>query len=238
MTAYHYAYVSEGGTITKDAERLSFPKGQMFSGVEMQNRHPYWNAAAWSYIYSKEFLKRVNYSFAEEVLYEDTDFVMAHLYQAERMVYSQELGYIMYYREGSTTHSMTHKNLADYLLLGMRMYSLYERVNSEQLIVNREKNKFAEGILEGACFNVERSCRRLLKLNSVKEVRAYYDRVDTYVNRQAIVVNKHIRSYYWNKWTSLCMKHENLTILMLAIMVPVYRWLSVIRSEVIGRVGK
>lgn len=221
MTAYHYAFVNEEGMITKEAELLSFSAGQVFSGIEMQNAHPYWCSGPVAYIYNRAFLDRVNYPFVEGVLYEDSDFVANHLYRAQRMAYSSELGYMAYYREDSTTHSTTYKNVTDYLLLGTRMMALYERIMSERLS-NEGVYKFAEGILEGACFNVERSCRRLVKLNSITDLQAYYERVDTYTDRRAIGANKRYRSYYWNIWTGLCLKHKNVAIVISSIVIPVY----------------
>ena len=228
MTAYHYAFVNEQGEITKEADRLSFEEGQLFSGIEMQNKHPYWCAGPVAYIYNRAFLERVNYPFVEGVLYEDSDFVANHLYYAKRMAYSSKIGYMAYYREGSTTHSTTYKNVADYLLLGTRMMALYERIMYDvscmmSAVPKEEVEKFAEEILEGACFNIERSCRHILKLNSAAEVRAYYERVDKYANRQVIVTSKRYRTYYWNAWTGLCLKHKILVVALLTCVIPLYR---------------
>ena len=99
MVAFHTANVNENGQMTKENERLSFPKGKVFSGVEMQNKHSYWFSGPVAYIYSKVFLDKTNYPFREGVLYEDSDFVMIHLYYAQRMAYSPALGYLAYYRE-------------------------------------------------------------------------------------------------------------------------------------------
>ena len=128
MTAFHTANANEKGTITKENEHLSFAQGQVFSGVELQNKHPYWFSGPVAYIYSKTFLDRTNYPFREGVLFEDSDFVMVHLYYAQRMTYSPQLGYVAYYREGSTTRSVSYKNQSDYLLLGTRMLALYTTI--------------------------------------------------------------------------------------------------------------
>jgi len=89
-----------------------------------------------------------------------------------------------------------------------------------------EVERFAEEILEGACFNVERSCRRLVKLSSIKDVRAYYERVDSYVDRYTISSNKKYHAYYWNLWTALCLKHKKIAIGILAILIPVYKGIN------------
>lgn len=224
MVALHYGNANESGEITSEAQKLLFAEGISFTGIEMQNKHPYWCSAPWGYIYSKDFLQGVNYPFVEKVLYEDSDFVAVHLYHAKRMIYSQELGYKAYYREGSTTHHTSYKNVADYLLLGVRMNRFYKSiVNSEELIVNSEKQKFAEGILEGACWNVQKSCKRMIKLGSIEEVRAYYERIDAIVNRDDLCADKQLQRYYWNAWTSICIKHKRITMLLLAVLIPMYR---------------
>ena len=225
MTAYHYAFVNEAGKITKEADKLSFNEGQVFTGIEMQNAHPYWCSGPVAYIYNRKFLEEVNYPFCEGVLYEDSDFVATHLYYAKRMTYSPKLGYMAYIREGSTTHSITPRNLADYLFLGTRMMALCNKIMHDVScmkcdISKEEAKKFADGILEGACFNLERACRRLLKLENVKEVQAYYDRVDAFTNRRIIVENKRYRSYYWSIWTELCLKYKRLSIGVLACLIP------------------
>jgi glycosyltransferase involved in cell wall biosynthesis len=223
MTAYHYAFVNEQGIITKEADRLRFEEGLLFSGIEMQNKYPYWCSGPVAYIYNRAFVEYVNYPFMEGVLFEDSDFVAVHLYHAKRMMYSKELGYIAYEREGSTTRHTSYKNVADYLLLGERMARLYETiVDDVQCKVNGVK-EFADGILEGACFNVAISCKRLIKLGGINEVKAYYKRIDERVSRSEICVNRNLRKYYWNSWTSLCMKHRRLTIALLAGLMPLYR---------------
>lgn len=216
MTAYHYAFVNEQGVTSPKADRLSFAEGTLFSGIEMQNKHPYWCSAPWGFIYKREFLARVNYPFAEGVLFEDSDFVAVHLYHAERMTYSSELGYKAYEREGSTTRHTSYKNVADYLLLGLRMLDLYN-------VAKESDKQFAEGILEGACFNVAISCKRLIKLSSLQDVYAYYDRIDERVSRKEISGNRTLRKYYWNGWTSMCMDYKKLTIGLLAVLMPMYR---------------
>lgn len=225
MVAFHYAFANESGKVTKEAERLNYAKGQIFSGIEMQNIYPYWGTAPWGYVYSRAFLKKVNYPFAEGVLYEDSDFVATHLYHAKRMAYSNEMGYVAYYREGSTTHSMTHKNVADCLFLGKRMLVLYERIVSESVNDSMDEGvkQFAEGILEGACWNVERSCRRLLNLGSIKELCAYYNRVDAQVSRKDMVRDTRLHSYYWNSWTTFCLGHKHVAIVLTSFLMPFLR---------------
>ena len=224
MLAFHHALANEQGEIKSEAKRLLIEGNLLFSGIEMQNKHPYWCSAPWGYIYNKEFLLRVNYPFAEGVLFEDSDFVAVHLYNAERMSYSPDLGYKAYEREGSTTRHTSYKNTADYLLLGVRMMRFYEQIKSEGLKdLKNEREKFAEGILEGACWNVQKSCKRMIKLGSIASVRAYYWRIDERVKLNDIYSDVRYTKYYWNLWTSLCIGHRKIAIIILSILIPMYK---------------
>ena len=203
MTAFHYANSNEQGQLTREAKKMSFKERQIFSGIEMQNKHAYWCSGPVAYVYSKDFLNASNYPFREGVVYEDSDFVAAHLYYARRMNYSPALGYIAYYREGSTTHSNNYKNTADYLLLGSRMLALYTIIQKD--IDEGKRNddgiqEFAEGVLEGAIHNVTMSLKRLFKLDDTRERVAFYERVDAHVSRRALYKDKRMYKYpnYWN----------------------------------------
>ena len=248
MTAFHTANANEDGQIIKEQKQLSYENGEIFSGVELQNQYSYWCSGPVAYIYSKEFLVRTNYPFHEGVLYEDADFVMAHLYAAKRMAYSQSLGYLAYYREGSTTHSISHKNIADFILLGVRMLRLYERIKDERIkderikderltnelvseLASEGKQKFAEDVLEGACWNMRVSTKRMIKLSSIKEVRLCYDRLDTCLNRQELCADKRLRKYYWNTWTTICLKYKNIATILLAMLIPMHK----IASKIVKR---
>lgn len=225
MVAFHFAHANEQEVITSESPKLTFVKQEIFTGVEMQNEHSYWCSAPWGYIYQTAFLQKVNYPFAEGALYEDSDFVAVHLYYAQRIAYSPELGYIAYYREGSTTHSTSYKNTADYFLLGVRMLRFFEHIVKEEEVRGKseEVETFAEGILEGACWNVSKSCRRLIKLSSINEVHLFYERVDAVTDRKRICVDKRLRKYFWSIWTSICIGHKQFTITLLTFMIPIYR---------------
>lgn len=226
MTACHHAFTNDQGNITKENEKLSITEKQIFSGIEMQNQYSYWCSAPWGYIYNRDFMKRVNYPFCEGVLYEDSDFVMTHLYYAQRMAYSPKEGYLVYYREGSTTHSISYRNFADYLLLGSRMLALYYAIQSDINQELRKDNgirKFAESVLDGACWNVSKACVRLIKLKSINEVRAFYDRVDEHANRMELYADKNIRKYYWSFWSAICLQHKRVMITLLLFLIPIYK---------------
>lgn len=228
MAAFHFAHANEHEVVTSEAEKLIFAKQEIFTGVEMQNKHSYWCSAPWGYIYKNGFLRQVNYPFAEGALYEDSDFVVVHLYYAQRMAYSSELGYVAYYREGSTTHSTSYKNTADYFLLGSRMLAFYTIIQQDIDSHKRTDDgiqQFAYGILEGAIHNVTMSLKRLFKLNNPAEIVRYYTRIDSHVNRRAIYTDPRMYKYTygWNRMAHLGIRHKYLSILVNSCVLITYQ---------------
>lgn len=232
MLAFHFANADENGQITSEKEHLSFIPEQIFSGIEMQAAHPYWCSAPWAYIYSKSFLAKSSYPFCEGILYEDSDFVAAHLYYARRMAYSPDTGYVVYHRDGSTTHSNSYKNYADYLLLGTRMLALYTTIQrdiDQRKPTDDDIQSFADGVLEGACWNVTKSLSRLFKLNGGKEISAFYKRVDSSVNRLILYSNPLMHRFpsYWSNWSVFCIKHKHLSIALNTVLSLAYKMKSI-----------
>lgn len=197
MVAMHYYNMDERGNITEH-ERITI--NGIYSGVELQTNHAYWCAGPVAYLYRKSFLEKVNHPFVEDVLFEDSDYVTVHLYHAERMMYSAQSAYCVHYNATSTTHSTTYKHVADYLLLGTRMLTFYNTLKSSAY-------DYAQSILEGGSYNIWTSCKRLLKLSSIKDIKAFYERVDSFTDRAALVGYSE-PSYYWTIWTKLCLKHK------------------------------
>lgn len=228
MTVFHFVNANEHGIITKEADKLSFKEKQVFSGIDMQNKHSYWCSAPWGYIYKTAFLQKVNYPFAEGALYEDSDFVAVHLYYSQRMVYSPELGYIAYYREGSTTHSTSYKNTADYFLLGSRMLAFYSTIQRDIDSHRRADagiQQFADGVLEGAIHNVTMSLKRLYKLNTPAEIVRYYRRIDYHVNRRAIYADLRMHKYpnYWSRMAQLGIRNKFFSIFINSCLLIAYQ---------------
>lgn len=206
IVAMHYVNIDECGNITeKEAVKLD----GIFTGVELQTKHPYWCTGPVPYVYSVELLKRVNYPFTEDVLFEDSDYVNVHLYHAQRMMYNKECSYCIYYNSQSTTHTTSYKHVADYLLLGTRMLRLYHSLEDKTSV-------YALGILEGGSHNIWKSCKRLIKLSSIAEVKKFYERVDQYTNRSALLSYKE-PAYCWTKWTKLCLGHKKIAMALIAI---------------------
>ena len=197
MVAMRTEEVTNEG-MTASESSLSYSSEAVFSGVELQTEHPFWVTAPWAYVYRRSFLKEVNYPFAEEVLYEDSDFVNVHLYHAQRMAYCDVCGYRAHQNADSTTHTISFKHLADYALLGTRMLAFYESLPDKT-------TKYAESILEGGSYNIMKSFRMLRRLRSFKEIKAFYDRFDAQYDRERLLGYRD-PAYCWTWWTRFCIR--------------------------------
>ena len=208
MVAMRTKKISAGEIIEEPI--LSYRSGEVFTGFELQTEHPFWVTSPWAYIFRKSFLDNVNYPFAEDVLYEDSDFVNVHLYNAQRMAYCDECGYHYIVNTSSTTNTISYKSVCDYALLGTRMLSFYESLTDKT-------TKYANSILEGGSYNVMKACRKLFKLKSKGDVKAFYDRFDSNYDRKLLLKYKNPK-YCWTWWTRLCIKHKCLTMLLVVII--------------------
>lgn len=210
MVAMRYVKVDDNDNIGEKGELL-YDSHRLFSGIEMQTQHPFWGTAPWPYIFRKSFVDEVGYPFAEDVLFEDSDFVNVHLYHAKRMAYCDECGYRVYYNPNSTTHTMSYKHLSDYALLGVRMLKFYESIEDKS-------TQYAYSILEGGSFNIKEAFKKLFKLQSVAEVRSFYDRFDARYDRMRLL---HYRkpAYCWTRWTRFVLKHPKFAIMVIGVGV-------------------
>ena len=211
MVAMHFVNVDENSSIT---ENEPIKLDGVFTGVELQTQQPYWCTGPVPYVYNAQFLKRVNYPFTEDVLFEDSDYVNVHLYHASRMMYSSASSYKIHYNSQSTTHTTSYKHVADYLLLGTRMLRLYHSLEDKT-------SKYALGILEGGSYNIWKSCKRLIKLSSVVDVKRFYERVDQYTDRSALLSYTE-PAYCWTRWTKLCLGHKRIAIIIIALGQMLY----------------
>ena len=210
MVASKAVTLSTNGEVLYDFH-LPFNEETIFTGEDLQTNHPFWCTAPWGYVFKRSFLESVNYPFFEDVLYEDSDFVYIHLYRASRMGYSNALGYIQHENLVSTTHTISYKSVCDYALLGVRLLSFYEKIDDKD-------STFAYTILEGGSWNIMRSCKRLFKLESYKEILLFYDRFDSITNRDALL-RYDKPSYCWTSWTRFCLRHKNLTTFAVGAML-------------------
>lgn len=215
MVAMHYVNVDEHGNISeKEAIKLD----GVFTGVEMQTQQAYWCSGPVPYVYDAAFLKNVKYPFTEDVLFEDADYVNVHLYHAKRMMYNLVCSYRVHYNSQSTTHTSSFKHVADYLLLGTRMLKLYHSLDDNS-------SKYALSILEGGSYNIWISCKRLIKLPSIHDVKMFYDRIDNHTDRFAFLPYSE-PAYCWTRWTKLCLGHKRITICLVYIGQVVYKILK------------
>ena len=212
MVAMHYVNVNEKGNIT---EKEAITLNGIFTGKEMQTKHSYWGTAPWPYLYNASFLRKVNYPFAEDVLFEDSDFVNVHLYYAQKMMYCSACSYRIHYNSTSTTHTLSYKHMADYLLLGTRILRFYDSLEEQN-------STYALGIKEGGCYNVWQGCRRLFKLQSPRDVLAFFERVDFYTDRKALLQDTQ-SPYFWNWWTKLCLRWKFMVIPLASISIFAYK---------------
>lgn len=219
MVAMHYVNVNEHGNIS---EKEPITIDDVFTGVELQTKHPYWGTAPWPYIYSVEFLRKVNYPFAESVLFEDSDYVNVHLYHAQRLMYNPVCCYRMHYNGQSTTHTISYKHAADYFLLGTRMLRFYHSLP--------DCTSFYFGtIQEGGSWNIWKSCLMLFKLASYVEVKLFYERIDNYCKRKDYFQYKTPR-YCWTLWTKLCIRNKYMAIGIATIGQICYKLLKKIKK--------
>lgn len=206
MVAMHYVTIDEQGNIL---EKESIDLCGVFTGIEMQTKHPFWCTGPVPYVYRKSFLHKVNYPFAEDLLFEDSDFVTLHLYYAKRMMYSTQGAYSVHYNATSTTHTITYRHVADYVLLGARMLKFYH-------LLKDQTSTYALGILEGGSYNIWMSCKRLVKLSSIVDVHNFYNRIDSFIDRTTLV-GYTTPKYCWTWWTKLCLKHRFRALFLIAI---------------------
>ena len=206
MVAMHYVNVDQHGNIT---EKEPITLEGVFTGVELQTKHPYWCSGPVPYVYKTSFLQQVNYPFIEDVVFEDSDYVNVHLYHAKRMMYSAQCAYRVHSNATSTTHTNSYKHVADYFLLGTRMLKFYHSLENQT-------STYALSILEGGSYNIWMSCKRLMKLSSIADVRAFYERIDTLVIRSGYA-GYNYPNWAWNWWTKLCINHKKVAIILASI---------------------
>ena len=212
MVAMHYVNINEKGDRT---DKQAITLNGIFTGKEMQTKHSYWCTGPVPYLYNASFLRKVNYPFAEDVLFEDSDFVNVHLYHAQKMMYCSTCSYRIHYNSTSTTHTLSYKHMADYLLLGTRMLRFYNSLEEQN-------STYALGIKEGGCYNVWQGCRRLFKLQSPRDVLAFFERVDFYTDRKALLQDTQ-SPYFWNWWTKLCLRWKFMVIPLASISIFAYK---------------
>lgn len=210
MVAFHSQKVDENG-MTTEYKILPYLEKEIFTGIQLQTEHPYWFTGPVAYVYLKAFLDKVGYAFAEEVLFEDSDYVNNHLYYAQRIGYVSKCGYRIHYNRSSTTHTMSYKHIADYFLLGTRMLKLYDKINDKT-------TTYATSIQEGGSYNIWMAFRRLWKLDSTEAIKMFYKRIDERADRAAYLDYKEPK-YCWTLWTKLGLRHMAVMTYIVGLMI-------------------
>lgn len=210
MVAMRVATLGENGLIVK--ETVPLEENVFFTGKELQTRHPFWFTGPVAYVYRKAFIEKVAYPFAEDVLFEDSDFVNVHLFYADRMSFCNDCGYLIHYNEGSTTRTVSPKHVCDYAILGSRMLSFYQNR------IDEKGTAYADSILEGGSYNIMRSCKNLFKLKSFSDVISFYQRLDQFCDRKQLLGYRK-PAYCWTNWTRFCIKHKNWTVIIVGLVL-------------------
>lgn len=210
IVAMAYQREQSDGTF-KICKEVATGEDNIFSGRSFIENYPYWCSAPWGYLFNRSFLEKVQYPFAEDVIYEDSDFVIAHLIFAKRMSFSSLCGYFFLYNTGSTTKSWSYKNSSDYYLLGTRMLSIFEQMDD-----SCKEEEFARIILEGGSFNIWNTFKHLYKKASWGDLCAFYERIDKHSVR-----NKYTSytapTYCWTFWTKLCLRNKHLAVFIISL---------------------
>lgn len=198
MVAMQSERVDEAGRVVGQLS-LPYSRDEIFSGIQLQDEHPFWNlGGCTNYLYSKSLLGKVSYPFVEGAFYEDVDFVCNHLLFAGKMSYIDKSGYRQFMNPTSITHTFSYKHVFGYAFLGVRLLSLYEKLDDKS-------RPFSLSVLEGGAFNIMKAFKYLLKLHSLSEVRAFYNLFDSRCNRKELW-NYTEPAYCWTWWTRLGVK--------------------------------
>ena len=216
MVAMRVEKVKEDGTVA-DSLSLPYSQNEVFSGIRLQEEHPFWCSAVWGYVYSRVFLGKVSLPFVEGVYYEDSDFICNHLYQVERMAYCDEGAYQFYFKNTSSiTHTISPRHVFSYAYLGARMLAFYESMEEKSSL-------FAKSILEGGSFNLMKSFRRLLRLRATSEVRQFYNLLDSQVDRLSLCKYR-TPVCFWTFWTRFCLRHRLIATYMIGgfLSIPIF----------------
>ncbi len=156
IVVLHYTYINHLGEIN-ETEPICLP---ICSGIEFTSKAKGWSWAPWSYLFCRAFLHKVNYPFAEDVLFEDADFVGIHMYYASRIGCCSTCSYKMHSTSGSTTRTLTFLHATDRILLGIRNRN-FSYICS---IKNPINYAYYQKMLHGASTNINIGCHLLPKM--------------------------------------------------------------------------
>ena len=199
----------------REGERISFlslpySPEDVFSGIRLQEEHPFWSVSAWSYLYSKNLIETVHYPFVEGAYYEDVDFVYNHLFPAERIGYCDDCCYRFIVCPTSITQSFSSKHVFSSAFLGARLLSFFDRLAPKE-------SSFAKSMIEFGCVKLNKVFRQLFRLGSISEVKAFYNLFDSRIERSSLLKKKE-QAYYWPFQARLWLRNRLATTLFAGIV--------------------
>lgn len=189
---------------------LPYSSEDVFSGIKLQEDHPFWSVSAWSYLYSRNLIETVHYPFVEGAYYEDVDFVYNHLFSAERVGYCDECCYHFIVCPASITQSFSSKHVFSSAFLGARLLSFFDRLAPKE-------SSFAKSMIEFGCVKLNKVFRQLFRLGSISEVKAFYNLFDSRIERSSLLKKKE-PAYYWPFQTRFWLRHRLATTLFAGIV--------------------
>lgn len=227
MVAMRSVTMSMDGKV-KFERILPYSETTEFCGIELQTRFRTWATVVWAYIFKKTFLDEVKYPFAEDVLYEDADFVYVHLFHAKRMSYCDECAYIMNFNIKSVTHTISYVHLSDYALLGTRMLKFY-------LGLEDKSTQYSESIFQSVPYHIRYAFGKLYRLGNMKEIQSFYDRFDAHYDRSLLLEMHLPPTFHWPFWIRFCLRHSKCCVLFFGILSPVMVLFRKLKSLLVNK---
>ncbi len=154
------------------------------------------------YMWSRDFLKKENHPFVEDLKMEDTDWIEYHLYKAKTIGRSRFLTYTYLYNENSQVHLMSATTTSDMIL------QCYRRLEGCKVYKDSLTNYV--NVISCSCHSrVANALRyRYLSNFSYKDYVVMYERIGD-LARNKLSVN----SYHF--WANMFLRHKYITLILL-----------------------
>ena len=218
VVAMHHQYINDSGEIQEKEVLNCIP---IFSGIEFVLKTSGWSWGPCCYLFCRKFLLEVNYPFAEDVLFEDADFIGVHLYYAKHMGYSSACSYIIHSTLGSTTRTFTLSHATDRILLGIRNQNISK-------ICCKLDPDYGKIMLLAASININIGCHLLLKMKKLNDVVSFYKIIDKKIERTDIIDDKKLVDEL-TSWSKLCVNHRYIAT-SFAILLVFFRYIAKIKT--------
>lgn len=169
--------------------------------------------APWGYLLKREYLKRIDIPFAEDVYTEDIDWVRQHLYYANSIKLSQAIIYQNnYVANSSTTGKKDAFRLASILLEYYRELIFADKIKAED--INTSKR-----LIKDATYFIDYIIRRLWKAEECNIKQLY-----SYIGNEKL--NYLVQNYKWSIYTKFALKHYKINTILLRIASPILLWIK------------